>query len=428
MQPQDAEPSSSTRLRGLRRSHGVRASSRGDGYGGGGAGIVWLVEWDDEGLEDEPPPPLLPPEDRLWRHPSEVASGAVTAVRGAVASDQPRMVTVVALTSCISVLLTLGLVAVVRPFREGGARTPTEAAASTPTGGIRSVADVADLTARVRPAIAQVVARDDDGGEAWGSGVIFREDGMVLTTHHLVEDASSFEVLLDDGRAVGARLVGADRDTDIAVIDLEGGGFPVAALAADRSVVQVGQPAITIGTPEGRTTAGPLVRTTVVSAMGQEAGVDGRRFVDMIRTDTPMEPGCDGGAVVDHNGQVIAIAATNVRSGDGMIGLATPIDVAHEVAAQLMSEGRVRRGWLGIEGSTGRNGVVVRKVLPGSPAAEAGLATGDVIRAVGTTGITSMTDLVVRLRTLAPGAETTVVVERQGEQRTVEVTLAERPS
>lgn len=384
------------------------------------------MEWDDEGLEDEPPPPLLPPEDRLWRHPSEVATGPVTAVRGTVAGDPPRVVTVVALTSCISVLLTLGVVAVVRPFRDGAPPSPT--AALTPSGSIRSVADVADLTARVRPAIAQVVARGVDGAEAWGSGVIFRDDGMLLTTHHLTDGAESLEVVLDDGRAVGARLVGGDRDTDIAVLDLDGDGFPVAELAAGRSAVKVGQPAITIGAPQGPTSAGPLVRTTVVSAMGQEAGVDGRRFVDMIRTETAMEPGCDGGAVVDGNGDVIGIAAANVPSRDGMTGLATPIDVARGVAMQLINDGRVRRSWLGIEGATGRGGVVVGTVLPDTPAAAAGLVAGDVVLGIGSADVRSMSELVVQLRSLAPGARTTVVVERQDERLALPVTLGERPA
>lgn len=396
----------------------------GDHCGKGRPGNVRGVEWDDEELEDEPSAPLLPPDDRLWRHPSEVAASAPVARRSLAEEPPPRMTTVVVLTSCISVLLTLGVVAVARPFREGG----RPAATRTPSGGIETVADVADLTARLRPAITQVVARTAGGAEAWGSGVIFRDDGMMLTTHRLVDGADTFRVLLDDGRSVVARLVGADRDTDIAVIDLDGSGFQPAELAEGRGEVQVGQPAITIGTPERGRTSGPLVRTTVVSAMGQEAAVDGRRFVDMLRTDTAMEDGCAGGAVVDRHGRVIAIAATNIPTANGAIGLATPIDVARSVAAQLMADGRVRRSWIGIEGATVADGVLVESVLPGSPAAVAGVADGDVLRALGDEPVRSMSDLVVRLRETAPGTTAVVAVDRGGERRRLTITLGERPA
>jgi serine protease DegQ len=334
-------------------------------------------------------------------------------------------VTVVALTSCISMLLTLGVVAVVRPFRDPGAKTVGD---RTPTGGLDTVADVAELTSRVRPAIAQIHARQPGGGEEWGSGVIFQADGMMLTTHHLVDGAEQLSVSLDDGRKMSARIVGADTDTDIAVLDLEGRDFPVARLADSRASMKVGQPAITIGTSRGASPGGPLVRVTVVSAMGQEGAVDGRKFVDMIRTDAAMEPGCTGGAVVDRNGNVIGIAAANIPTSDGMSGYATPIDVARSVASQIIAEGKVQRGWLGIEGSSGSSGVVVGTVLPNSPAAAAGLTPGEVITAISDRKVSSMTALVVQLRKLKPGSTTTLVVERSGERRTVAVTLGERPA
>lgn len=388
------------------------------------------MEWNDDGLEDEPGSPLLPPDDRLWRHPSEVVAANPTTVRGplavasAAAASAPRVITVVALTSCISVLLTLGVVAVVRPFRvgDGGSGFPM-----TPTGSLSSVGDVAALTAALRPAIGHVrgLGAAEDGGDAEGSGVLFHPDGLMLTAHHLVDGATSVVVVLDDGRQVGARLVGGDVDTDIAVLDLDGSDFPIAEMASERA--GVGAAAITIGAP-GDTEAGPLVRATMVSAVGQEAAVAGRKLVDMIRTDTAMAPGGAGGAVVGPDGRVIGIASGNVAGVDGTsVGYATPIAVASAVAQQLMATGKVMRGWLGIQGAS-RDGAVVHRVQPDSPAATAGLASGDVITAIDGARVASMSALVARLRKLAPGDTVRLSIQRDESTTELTATLAEKPA
>lgn len=387
------------------------------------------MEWDDDGLDDEPGSPLLPPDDRLWRHPSEVAETSPTAVRGAAgapSSGPPRVVTVVALTSCISVLLTMGVVAVVRPFRvEEGGR-----AIETPTGALSTVGDVAELTARVRPAIGHVraVGAAADGGDSVGSGVLIREDGVMLTAHHVVDGATSVMVVLDDGREVAARLVGGDADTDIAVLDLDGGSYPIATLAPVGAEA-VGAPAISIGAAGGSIEAGPSVRTMKVSAMGQEAGIDGQMLVGMIRTDAAMAPGCAGGPLVDVEGRVIAIASSNARGADGAaaVGYATPIAVATAVADQLLATGRVVRGWLGIEGAS-RDGALVHRVRPDSPAAAAGLTSGDVITAVDGVGVASMSALVARLRKLQPGDDVRLSVRRDTTTMELPATLAEKPA
>lgn len=381
------------------------------------------MEWDEAGFDDEASPPLLPPEDRLWRHPTEL--GAVSPDPGSRgAGGQPHLVTVVALTSCISILLTLGVVAVTRPFGGAGGRSNAKMASD---GGLASVTDVADVTARLRPAIGKVRASTPEGGDRWGSGVIFRKDGMMLTTSHVVEGAEALQVGLDDGRDLSARLVGIDRETDIAVIDLEGDDFPTAKLATGRKTMKLGQRAMTIGAPPGPDDSGPVVRVTMVSAMGQEAGLDGRMLVDMIRLDTAIAPGCDGGALVDGNGMVVAIASNNVSDQEQAVGYATPIDVARSIADQILADGKVRRSWLGIEGATGEDGVVVGNVLTDSPAATAQIAAGDVITAIHGSRVKTMTALVVKLRALKPGTATTVVVERDGRPRTLTIELGERP-
>lgn len=376
------------------------------------------MEWDDEGLEDEPASPLLPPDDRLWRHPSEVAgapAARATSVRGASAASRgPRVVTAIALTSCISILLTVGIVSVVRPFRER-----VEAAEpAAPT--------VAELTSRVRPAIAQVVARTADGGESWGSGVLISADGLMLTTHHVVAGAEAVQVVLDDGRQLLGRVVGGDPDTDIAVLDLDGEGYPTAPLAGSRSSMKVGDRAITIGAPSGN--EGPLVRVSMVSAMNQEAGAEGRRFVDVIRTDSAVEDGCSGGAVIDSRGDVIGIAVSNIETPDGDIGFATPIDVARSVADEIIGSGKVTRGWLGIDGESHADGAVVRSVKADSPAAHVGLQEGDVIVAIDGEEVSSMAALVVRLRGQRPGDVLRLRIQRADGHLDMPVTLAEKPA
>lgn len=400
------------------------------------------MEWDDDGLDDGPVPPLLPPEDRLWRHPSEVARGSSRppVVVGAPSRlRQPRLMTIVGLTSTISVLLTLGIVAVVRPVRTHLA-VERVAVPATPSGAISGVADVAAIADRLRASVTRVQA-EAPGGPRWGSGVLYRSDGMLLTSHRVVDGASALRVSLDDGRELAARLVGTDPETDIALLDLEGGGgdgerFEVAPLGTVTGL-KVGEPAITIGTaPSG--SAGPVVSVGVVAAKGQSVEVGGEDLLDMIQTDAAVAAGCAGGPVVDSTGVVIGIASTSRATAEGgTAAYATPIDVARVVAAQLLTHGRVTRGWLGVEGDDlpadrakalgVPGGVVVKSVRDASPATSAGIVPSDVIASVDGEPVRSMTDLVVALRTHRPGDTVALSVVRGEQRRTVKVKLVERP-
>jgi S1-C subfamily serine protease len=393
------------------------------------------MEWDEraeDDADDGPVAPLLPQEDRLWRHPSEMLGQRAPKQ---TASRDPRLTTIVALTSTISVLLTLGVVAVVRP---GGTKVAVQKIATTgATGTLTGLTDVAEIAERLRPSITRVQA-DGPSGTRSGSGVVYRSDGMMLTSQHIIDGARTLHVSLDDGRQFTARLIGADPETDIALLDIDGDRFPVAALGSASSL-KAGQPAITIGSPYARA-GGPVVSVGVVSAMGQELDARGMHLMDMIQTDAAVSPGCSGGAVVDSNGIVIGIATTSAASPDGQgSGYATPIDVARIVAAQLLTHGRVTRGWLGVEGDslpadradelgiTG--GVVVKSVKDASPAVTAGLVPADVIASIDGQPVRSMTDLVVSLRTRRPGDTVAVSVVHAGahDPKTVKVTLAERP-
>lgn len=390
--------------------------------------------WEDD-HDDEPAAPLLPRDDRLWRHPSEAAAERGTRLTALAAPPrQPALATVVTLTSCISVLMTLGLVAVLGPF-DSGERVVSSADRSTSTG-VTGLTDVAAIAERVRPAITRVEARHGDDTMR-GSGVIWRSDGMMLTAHHVVNGASSISVLLDDGRQVGARVVGGDEDTDVAVLDLDGIGFATADMGTATGL-RIGQAAVTIGSPNGAA-GGPVVTVGVVSALGQEVTGDDHRFLDMIQTDAAVAPGCTGGAVVDSAGKVVGLAAANATTDAGTIGYATPIDVAKLVAQQLVSGGTVTRGWLGIEGDSlsaarakhldVKGGAVVRTVLPASPAAAADLVPGDAIIALDGDAVPTMAALVVALRSHAPGDSVALrVIGPDGSRRTATATLGTRPT
>ena len=343
------------------------------------------------------------------------------------------MLTVVVLTSSISVLLTLGIVTLTRPAR---AQKIVQVRPATPTGQVSNVADVAALADKLGPSIAQLEATSPSG-QVRGSAVILRSDGMMLTAHHLVAKAEALKVVLDDGRNLTARLVGSDANTDVAVIraDVDSNDFIVAPFGSAVDL-KVGQQAITIGSPATES-GGPLVTVGVVSALGQPVEGSGAHLLDMIQTNA-IAPGCSGGAVVDQNGQVIGIAAMNQAGESGVIGFATPIDVARQVAAQLIADGKVTMGWLGIKGrsvSTSRakslgikGGAVVQSVTDGSPAAVAGLTTADVIVELDGKPVTSMASLVVSMRAHRPGDKVVLALLRAGERQTVPVILAAAPA
>lgn len=403
----------------------------------------------DDGLgDDRPPPPLLPPDDRIWRHPSEVASAA--ARRGG-RSDRVAgagLWQVGLLAGSISALLTVGLVVVGGGFR---ARTETRSAvpavervvapaAVTPVTAPSSPANaIVDIAEQMRPAIVQIRVSGGEGPGS-GSGVVFRSDGHVLTNHHVVDGARRITVVMADGEEESARLVGSDEDTDIAVVKVDRADLPSAPLGSASSL-KVGQLAVAIGSPLGLA-GGPSVSVGVVSALGREidSGDDGPPLLDMIQTDAPIAPGSSGGALVDGTGGVIGVTTAIAVSEVGAegLGFATPIDIARNVAEQIIAGGRAVHVWLGIEGEdvdvgTAKEmgvagGAMIRDVRPGSPAGKAGLAKRDVVVAVDGVPVRSMGALKVQLRSHRPGDEVTLALQRGKEARSLRVKLAERPA
>jgi serine protease Do len=270
-----------------------------------------------------------------------------------------------------------------------------------------------------------------------GSGIIFRKDGHILTNSHVVADAEVITVTLADGREFEAELVGSDSHTDIAVIKIDADDLSPATLG-DSERMQVGEWVVAMGSPFGLT---HTVTVGVVSATGRSA-IGIVDYEDFIQTDAAINPGNSGGPLVNLKGKVIGInTVIYSRSGGYMgIGFAIPINMAKVISTQLIEHGTISRSYLGVIiqdltpdlaeglGMESTEGALVSKVSEGSPAAEAGVQTGDVILSFNDKRVEDVGSLRNRVSLTKPGTETTVTVRRDGEQKTLSVTLAKLES
>lgn len=268
-----------------------------------------------------------------------------------------------------------------------------------------------------------------------GSGVVMDAQGHILTNAHTVDGAERILVGLGDGRVLGGAVVGADDDTDIAVVRVEGDHM-VPAEFGDSDKLKVGQPVLAIGNPLGLP-GGPTVTSGVVSSLHRNIRIGGGDGLPVIQTDAAVNPGNSGGPLVDLQGRIIALNAATIPYAEG-IGFAVPINAALEVARQILEHGRPQRAWLGVVGYdvdrriahyyglSVTQGVFLVELSDGSPAASSGLRVGDVITALDDHPIAEVSDLVEALRGKKIGDAVSVQVERQGAQK-VQVTLAARP-
>jgi S1-C subfamily serine protease len=350
--------------------------------------------------------------------------------------SRPSLWVVAGVSALSASLLSTGLVIAATALfvPRHGAPVEREMVARPVGTGVSADEEVVRIAERVRPAIAQVKLDRD----RTGSGVVFRSDGHVLTSAHVVAGATTVTVALPTGREVPARVVGSDPHTDIAVVKVEGGGFSVAIMGTATGLA-VGQKAVAVGSP--LSLAGPSVTVGVISALHRNvrSRSDAQPMYGMVQTDAAIAPASSGGALLDSAGSVIGITTTNVVGEGGAegVGFAVPIDVARSVAEQLMTAGRVANVWIGIQGQDVdgatasqmdvHGGAVVADVKPGSPAERAGVAPSDVIVAVNGRPITSMGELVVALRLQKPGSAVTLDVLRERRRHTMTVTVAERP-
>lgn len=296
---------------------------------------------------------------------------------------------------------------------------------SGPAGPV--AVDVREPVAEVADALLpSVVQLETDGG--LGSGVVYKEGGLILTAAHVVEGTQDVVVRLSDGRRVNGVVLGSDPDTDIAVVDAEADDLEIATLATDVPI-DVGQMAIAIGSPFGLDSS---VTSGIVSAVGRTLETEGGRAVSTVQTDAPINPGNSGGALADRTGRVIGINdAIFSEGGDNAgIGFAIPIDTAVRVAGALEKGEEPVIGFLGVELvgiSGGQPGALVSDVTAGSGAEAAGLQADDLITRFNGQPIESPADLIAKVTATAPGTEVTIEIVRQGETEKVEVTIGEAP-
>ena len=276
-----------------------------------------------------------------------------------------------------------------------------------------------------------------------GSGFIIRDNGVIVTNAHVVQGAKSVSVMMRDGTTYTAKVLGQDETNDVAVLKIDGRNMPVAPLG-DSDGLLIGEWAIAIGNPFGFVLANsePSVTAGVISATGRNllgssegAGV----YVDMIQTDASINPGNSGGPLVNSKGEVIGVNSSIYTPSQGSVGLgfAIPINRARRVAEDLIDHGEVRRPWVGellrapASGANPREaitaGAVLRGVVPGSPAANAGLRADDEIVRAGNRNVRNSFDWEAARLSFRVGERVPLVVRRGGREINVSVTIADRP-
>ncbi|MEU8230452.1 trypsin-like peptidase domain-containing protein [Actinoplanes sp. NPDC048967] len=303
-------------------------------------------------------------------------------------------------------------------------------AAAPPSAVAAPAATLPEVVARMEPSVVTVLV-----GKGLGSGVVFRDGGLVLTNQHVVGDARTVQLALADGSRVDARVVGTDVVTDLAVLRAERTELPVAQFRTQ--LPQPGETVLAMGSPLGLMNT---VTAGIISGVGREipgSASRSRALVDLLQTDAPISPGNSGGALVDASGRVVGIndAYLPPSTGAVSIGFAIPSATALDVADDLLDDGRVTHPYLGVAVdrltpqiaqalNTGTDrGVLVRDVVAGDPAAQAGLHPGDVITAFAGEPVPTVEAFLGALRGVDPGDSVELTLLSNGKQQTVKLTV-----
>ena len=269
-----------------------------------------------------------------------------------------------------------------------------------------------------------------------GSGVVVSAQGYILTNHHVVEEADEIQVGMADGRTAKARIVGADPDTDLAVLKIDLNNLPAVTFGRSDQL-RVGDVVLAIGDPFG---VGQTVTMGIVSALGRtRLGIN--QFENFIQTDAAINPGNSGGALVDINGNLVGInsAIFSQTGGSQGIGFSIPVSLARNVMEQLIRAGAVTRGWIGVEVRdltpeladtyrlTAKRGALIAGILRNSPADRAQVKPGDVLVGINGRPVADSSSMLNLIADLPPGREATLDVMREREQLALKVTVGKRP-
>ena len=269
-----------------------------------------------------------------------------------------------------------------------------------------------------------------------GSGVIVSANGYILTNQHVVEAADEIQVALADGRTLPARVVGADPETDLAVLKIDAAGLPAITFAQAESL-KVGDWVLAVGNPFG---VGQTVTAGIVSALGRtHLGIN--TFENFIQTDAAINPGNSGGALVDAAGNLVGVnSAIYSRSGGSQgIGFAIPVSIARQVMEQIIKSGSVTRGWVGIEvqdltpeladsfGLKNAEGALIAGVLKSGPADAGGIRPGDILLAVDGKTVVDSASLLNLIADLNPGVNAQLRVARKQKLLDLKIQVGRRP-
>lgn len=268
-------------------------------------------------------------------------------------------------------------------------------------------------------------------GEGVGSGIVYREDGFIITNNHVVGEAAEIIVTLADGKEFPAELVGADANTDIAVIKINTKGLKPAAFTSIENV-KIGQIAIALGSPFGLQKS---VTMGVISALGRDIPALGDTIpmVGLLQTDATINPGNSGGPLVNSTGQVMGIN-TIIFSPSGAsagVGFAIQSDIAVNIALQIIEFGKARIPFIGVEmglNNTEVKGVYINKVTKGYPAEKAGLAAGDIITEFGGVKVENPYQLLAKILSYNVGDKIELIVYRNGNYTSLSILLVEKPA
>ncbi len=312
----------------------------------------------------------------------------------------------------------------------GGGRSPAggavRVASPVNSGGDEGRSAVAAVAKAVLPSIVRVDVGDRFGSGGLGSGVIYREDGFIVTNAHVVDGADQVRVHLNSGEELSARVVGTGAPTvDLAVLRVDRKGLPAATFGASRTL-ELGEPAVVIGSPFGLDTT---VTSGVISGLHRNLNLgDGIRFTDGIQTDAPLNPGNSGGALANSRGEIVGINTATVGAGGG-VGFAIPIEIVRKVADQIIQTGNAQLAFIGIAGDNLANGrgARIREVVSGGPADDAGLRPDDVVVEFDGKKVESMDDLVSMLIDKNVNDAVKITYERDGKRQDASVKLAARP-
>jgi putative serine protease PepD len=396
--------------------------------------------------------PPLPPEDRLWRHPSELgpagATNPITIVNRPVTSARTWLVVV--LGALLGSGLTVAGLALTGTFEREVATPPVEQIMITPPD--RPTAEALAVAEQVSPAVVRIESTGP-AGTSDGTGVLFRTDGYLLTTADAVNGADTVVVTFQDGRTEPAELVGIDRDSDIAVAKVGRSDVPASPLGQPGRLT-LGETTIVISSVPGRPRA-PLIGEGLLTALSQRVTWGEERknaMYGMLQTSVRLTIDASGAPLIDRSGAVIGIVSRRGSSPDGLtrtadgstagdgaqVWYAVPIDWAKHLADQIIADGSVTETvWMGVRGDDldderadllGRGAAEIFEVNASSPAAEAGLREGDVITGVDDEPVTTWSDLIVRLRMRQPGDIVSVSYLRADQEEWALVTLAGKSS